>query len=73
LTDRDPSEHPRIGDIVRSCYDSIGERHVTGVSECGVSYYRVKTNGKRFIGYCLPGVWRKWCRAHRVSVIQRGA
>jgi hypothetical protein len=73
MSDRDPSEQPRIGDIVRSCYDTIGERHVIGVSDWDVSYYRVKPNGKRYFGHCLPTIWRKWCRAHCVTVIQLGS
>lgn len=67
---RDPRNNPKPGDIVRSCYDSIGERHVTGVSDCNVSYYRVRPSGKRYLGGCLPVMWQKWCRAHRVTVEQ---
>jgi hypothetical protein len=71
MTERNPETNPKIGDIVRSCYPSIGERHVTGVSDCGISYWRVRPNGKRYEGYCLPGIWTKWCRRHRVEIIQR--
>jgi len=70
--ERDPRINPRPGDIVRSCYESIGERHVLHVSDCGVKYYGVLQNGKRREGYCLPTIWKKWCRAHRVSVEQIG-
>lgn len=72
MTDRNPIDAPRDGDIVRSCYGSIGERHVLHVSDCGVRYWRVRPSGKRQEGYCLPGIWTKWCRAHRVQIIQRG-
>ena len=69
---RDPIFEPRPGDIVRSCYESIGERHVLHVSDCGVRYWRVRpTAGEPKEGYCLPGIWTKWCRAHRVAIIQQ--
>lgn len=71
MTERDPAIDPQRGDIVRSCYDTIGERHVTSASSCQVSYYRVRPNGVRYIGACLPSIWQKWCRAHRVEIIQR--
>lgn len=71
MKERDPITDPKPGDIVRSIYDSIGERHVRHVNECGVSYWRVMANGRRYDGYCLPGIWTKWCRAHRVSIEQR--
>lgn len=72
MIDRDPTFTPKTGDIVRSCYDAIGERHVIRADECGVKYYRVRPKGERREGYCLPGIWTKWCRAHRVEVIQLG-
>jgi len=73
MTERDPVFTPMPGDIVRSMYESIGERHVLHVSDCGVRYYRVRPKGERQDGYCLPVIWTKWCRSHRVQVIQRGA
>lgn len=73
MTEHDPILTPRTGDIVRSKYDSIGERHVISANDCGIQYYRVRPTGKREIGYCLPGIWTKWCRAHRVSIEQRGS
>ncbi|MDE2106226.1 MAG: hypothetical protein KGL39_53900 [Patescibacteria group bacterium] len=66
--ERDPTINPQPGDVVKSCYDSIGERHVVHVSDCGVTYRRVRPNGARADGYCLPSIWTKWCRAHRVKV-----
>ena len=73
MSERNPVLEPRAGDIVRSCYDSIGERHVLHVSPCGVKYYRVRPKGERKEGYCLPGIWTKWCRSHRVTIIQTGS
>lgn len=69
---RSAIDDPRPGDIVRSCYESIGERHVTGMSDWDVSYYRVKPSGKRFLGSCFKTTWLQWCRAHRVEIIQLG-
>jgi hypothetical protein len=69
---RDPRIDPKPGDIVRSDYPSIGERHVIHANECGVSYWRIRPNGRRYDGYCLPGIWQKWCRGHRAAIIQTG-
>jgi hypothetical protein len=74
MKERDPIFEPRPGDIVRSSYESIGERHVMHVSDCGVEYLSVKLKGQpngHRPGYCLPRIWTKWCRAHRVDIIQR--
>lgn len=68
---RNPAVDPRAGDIVRSDYPSIGDRRVTGASESQVSYYRVRPNGREYLACCLPTIWQKWCRAHRVKIIQR--
>lgn len=67
---RDPLVDPRPGDVVRSSYATIGERHVTGVWDCGVNYWRVLPTGKRYLGHCLPVIWQKWCRSHRATVVQ---
>lgn len=73
MANRDPILSPKPGDIVRSCYDSIGERHVLQASDANVRYYRVRPNGARAEVNCLPSIWAKWCRSHRVEVVQRGA
>lgn len=73
MTQRDPTIDPQPGDIVRSDYASIGERHVLHVSDCGVKYWRVRPGGRRYEGYCLPSIWTKWCRSHRAATIQFGA
>ena len=74
MTERNPVLEPKHGDIVRSCYESIGERHVLHVSDFGVRYWRVRPKSKEPAeGYCLPSIWTKWCRSHRVEIIQRGA
>ena len=70
MTTREPSIDPRPGDVVRSFYPSSGSRRVVSVSECGVRYVRIDPNGIERDGYCLPGVWKKWCRAHRVRVVK---
>jgi hypothetical protein len=72
MTERDPTFNPKPGDIVKSEHYSIGERHVVSVSDCGVRYWRVRPGGKSMMGYCLPIIWTKWCKAHRVDVIQLG-
>jgi hypothetical protein len=71
MADRDPIVDPKPGDVVRSCYVTIGERHVTHVNDCGVTYKRVRPNGRRYDGYCLPGIWTKWCRSHYVAIMLR--
>lgn len=71
MSERNPVFSPRPGDIVRSCHESIGERHVLHVSDCGVRYVRVRPKNEPQEGYCLPGVWTKWCRSHRVEIIQQ--
>jgi hypothetical protein len=70
MAERNPADDPRVGDIVRSRYVTIGERHIIGANNCGVKYWRVRPTGKRQEGYCLPSIWRKWCRAHGITVVQ---
>lgn len=71
-TERDPVFNPRPGDIVRSEYDSIGERHVVRVSDNGVRYWAVHPKRANRDGICFLSNWTKWCRSHRVEVMQRG-
>lgn len=70
---RDPTEEPRVGDIVRSSYDTIGERHVTYANRHEVRYLGVTSNDKppRQSG-CLLRSWTAWCRYNRITVVQRG-
>lgn len=72
MSERDPTLNPIPGDIVQSHYETIVERHVLHVSDCGVKYYRVVLGRDPRQGYCLPSIWTKWCRSHRVTIIQRG-
>jgi hypothetical protein len=68
---RDPIFNPKAGDVVRSQYPSIGERHVTHVTDCGISYERRRPGLLTQQGYCLPVIWTKWCRSHRVVIVER--
>ena len=70
MSERDHRTNPMVGDIVASSYESIGERHVIGVYDTGIKYYRVHPTHKRREGFCLPSIWTKWCRAHRTTLVQ---
>lgn len=71
MTERDPAIEPIRGDIVRSAFETIGERRVTAVVPSGVTYYIVTPRSSR-LASCRHVTWKEWCRRNRVTIIQRG-
>lgn len=70
---RDPLKEPRIGDIIRSSYPTIGERHVVGVGPTDVTYIAVVAGWRNRQRNCLHRVWREWCRSNRATIVQLGS
>jgi len=67
---RNPLTDPQPGDIVRSVYASLPERHV--LRRCGHDIiYAAVTKEKSRERLCLLGVWRTWCRRSYAVVVQR--
>jgi hypothetical protein len=65
---RDPTLDPQPGDVLRSSFESIGERRVIGRRDGWVNYIVTRLGGKPRQMRCSLMQWHTWCRQNSPAI-----